>query len=336
MMDKMTNIGVIGAGAWGTAFAIHLARKGFRVLLWVYEADLYDTLNKNRINKSYLPGFVLPQEIDFTDNLNALVGAANDIVIATPSFALRKTIETAAHVFAGKNILILTKGLEINTLLRMSQVTEEVLDNSNRHIAVLSGPSFAEEVAREAFTSVVVASANKELSMNFQRLIHSDNFRVYTCEDLVGVELGGAMKNVIAIGAGIIGGLQLGTNTQAAFITRAIAEIKRLGKALGAKETTFMGLSGIGDLILTSYGNLSRNRWFGTELAKGVKPATIIKEQKKVVEGYYTINAAYTFSKKFDIEMPITEELYKIVYEEKNLLASLNDIKKRALKEEDD
>ena len=332
----MTNIGIIGAGAWGTAFAIHLARKGFNILQWVYEPNLYEVLKAQHENKLYLPGFILPENINFTDSLHILVQKSEDIIVATPSFALRKTIEPVSEILNGKNILILTKGLEINTLLRMSQVTEEIIDKKNSHTAVLSGPSFAEEVAREAFTSVVVASANKELSMDFQKLINSDNFRVYTSEDTVGVELGGAMKNVMAIGAGIIDGLQLGTNTQAAFTTRAIAEIKRLGKALGAKETTFMGLSGIGDLMLTSYGSLSRNRWFGTELAKGKRPGTIIKEQKKVVEGYYTIKAAYTFSKKLDIEMPITDELYKIVYEEKNLLASLNDIKKRALKEEDD
>lgn len=333
----MTNIGIIGAGAWGTAFAIHLARKGFNVLLWVYEKELYDILNAEHKNKYYLPGFVLSDKISFTDNINDINGFSNNIVLATPSFALRNTVkQIAGYNLSGRNFLLLTKGLEVNTLLRMSQVAEEELNNKDRNVAVLSGPSFAEEVAREAFTSVVVASANKELSMDFQKLINSDNFRVYTSEDTVGVELGGAMKNVMAIGAGIIDGLQLGTNTQAAFTTRAIAEIKRLGKALGAKETTFMGLSGIGDLMLTSYGSLSRNRWFGTELAKGKRPGTIIKEQKKVVEGYYTIKAAYTFSKKLDIEMPITEELYKIVYEEKNLLASLNDIKKRALKEEDD
>ncbi len=336
-MDKTTNIVIIGAGAWGTAFAIHLARKGFDVLLWVYEKELCDILNSKRKNEFYLPGFVLPDKISFTDRLNDIEEFSKNIVLATPSFALRNTVrQIAGYNLSDRNFLLLTKGLEISTLLRMSQVAEEELSYKDSNVAVLSGPSFAEEVARGTFTSVVVSSSNKGLSFNFQKLIHSDNFRVYTSEDLTGVELGGAMKNVMAIGAGIIEGLQLGTNTQAAFITRAIAEIKRLGRALGAKETTFMGLSGIGDLMLTSYGKLSRNRWFGTELAKGKNSESIIKEQKKVVEGYYTISAAYTFSKRFDIEMPITEELYKIVYEGKDLKTSLNDIKKRALKEEDD
>lgn len=332
----MTNIGIIGAGAWGTAFAIHLARKGVSVLQWVYEPALYEILSVQRENRFYLPNFILPQNIEFTDSLQDLARTSDNIIIATPSFALRKTIEQVSDILIDKDILILTKGLEIDTLLRMSQVTEGLINNADGRIAVLSGPSFAEEVARETFTSVVVASKNKSLSERFQRIIHSNNFRVYTSEDVIGVELGGAMKNVMAIGAGIIDALRLGTNTQAAYTTRAIAEIKRLGKALGAKETTFMGLSGIGDLILTSYGQLSRNRWFGTELAGGKKAETIIKEQKKVVEGYYTINAAYTLSKKCNIDMPITEELYKIVYENKDLKLSLNDIKNRALKEEDD
>lgn len=335
-MNIKKQIGIIGAGAWGTAFAIHLARKGLKVLLWVYEPNLYEVLKAKRENVFYLPGLALPENIDFTDNLQVISNKPETIVIATPSFALRKTIEPISSALIDRNILILTKGLEIDTLLRMSQLIEGLLDGSNNRIAVLSGPSFAEEVARENFTSVVVASANRKLSAEFQRLIHTDNFRVYTSEDVLGVELGGAMKNVMAIGAGIIDALELGTNTQAAYTTRAIAEIKRLGRVLGAKETTFMGLSGIGDLILTSYGKLSRNRWFGTELAKGKNASTIIKEQKKVVEGYYTINAAYTLSKRFNIEMPITEELYKIVYEDKDLKLSLNDIKKRALKEEDD
>lgn len=329
-------IGVIGAGAWGTAFSIHLARKGCKVLLWVFETELYEILKKERVNSHYLPGFSLPGQIKFTHDLSEVANYSNDIVISTPSFALKNTIKTISKPLSGKNILILTKGLETETLLRMSEVAEGVISKKKTHIAVLSGPSFAKEVAQGAFTSVVVASKHGELSAYLQKIIHDDNFRVYTSNDVIGVELGGAMKNVMAIGAGIIEGLKLGANTQAAFITRALAEIKRLGKSLGAKETTFMGLSGIGDLILTSYGQLSRNRWFGVELAKGKRPEDIIKSQNTVVEGYFTIKAAYRFSKKLNIDMPITEELYKVVYEGKDLLASLKDIRSRGLKEEDE
>jgi glycerol-3-phosphate dehydrogenase (NAD(P)+) len=329
-------IGVIGAGAWGTAFSMHLVRKGYNVLLWVFEKELYEILKKEKINKYYLKGFPLPAQINFTDNLSELADYSNDIVIATPSFALKETIKKISpQSFLNKNILILTKGFETETLSRMSEVVENFLGKKNSRIAVLSGPSFAKEVALGGFTSVVVASKQSNLSSYFQKHIHSDNFRIYTSKDIVGVELGGAMKNVMAIGAGIIEGLELGTNTQAAFTTRALAEIKRLGKAIGAKETTFMGLSGIGDLMLTSYGQLSRNRVFGVDLSKGKRPEDIIKSQNTVVEGYYTIKAAYKLSKMLNIEMPITEELHKIVFEGKHLETSLQDIKSRAFKEED-
>jgi glycerol-3-phosphate dehydrogenase (NAD(P)+) len=329
-------IGVMGAGAWGTAFAIHLARQGHRLLLWVYEPELCDTLNKTRENTLYLPSFTLPKQIAFTNNLEDLIHFSNDIVVAVPSFALRKTLEKASpHSLRLKNILILTKGFEEKTLLRMSEVVSEFVGHEDS-LAVLSGPSFAKEVAQGSFTSVVVASPAGEVSKYFQNITHSQNFRVYTGEDVIGLEVGGAMKNVMAIGAGIIEGLKLGTNTQAAFVARSLAEIKRLGKAMGAKETTFMGLSGIGDLILTCYGGLSRNRSFGIELSKGRAADAIIKGQRQVVEGYYTVNASYALSKKLHVDMPITEELYRIVFESKELHASLADITSRGFKGEEE
>jgi len=327
--------GVIGAGAWGTAFAIHLARKGKQVLLWVYEEDLCEYLKNARENRDYLPGFILPEAISFTTNLDETASYSDDVIIAIPSFALRGTITGMAHSLRSKNLLVLTKGIERNSFLGMSEVIEEVLNENMARIAVLSGPSFAKEVAKGSFTSAVIASKNKDLARYFQQMIHNGLFRIYVSDDVTGVELGGSLKNVMAIGAGIIEGLKLGTNTQAAFVTRALAEMKRLGKALGAKEVTFMGLSGVGDLMLTAYGNLSRNRLFGVELAKGKKSCDIIESQRTVVEGYYTIDAAYHLSKKLNIEMPITEELYKIVYEGKDVGLSLQDIIKRGFKEED-
>jgi len=327
------NISVIGAGAWGTAFSMHLAKKGLKPLLWVYEKELYDILQKERVNTYYLPPFVLSEDIRFTTHIEDTSSWSDTLVIAIPSFALRTIVSQLSKNLVNKYVLILTKGLEAESHLRMSEVVKDIAGNDT-NIAVLSGPSFAKEVAERLFTSVVVASINKELAHYFQILIHDEDFRVYTSEDITGVELGGAMKNVMAIGAGIIQGMRLGTNTQAAFITRALAEIKRLGKALGAQEITFMGLSGIGDLILTSYGTLSRNRWFGIELAKGKKPDEIMNSQRVVVEGYYTIKAAYDFSQHLNVEMPITEELYKIVYEGKDIQSSLMDIRKRSLKEE--
>ena len=329
------DIGMIGAGAWGTAVAMHLARKGLKVLLWVYEPELCHVLTAERENRLYLPSFTIPDTVAYTQSLSTLVDESRDVVIATPSFAVRNIIGPLSGDLTHKKILILTKGFETGTYLRMSQVTKEVV-GPGAQVAVLSGPSFAMEVAAGAFTSVVVSSGNHELSRYFQETVHGDDFRVYTSRDLIGVELGGAMKNVMSIGAGIIEGLRLGTNTQAAFITRALAEIKRLGKALGAKDTTFMGLSGVGDLILTAYGSLSRNRAFGVELAKGFGPEEIIQRQKTVVEGYYTIKAAYTLAENSGIEMPITRELYRIVYEGKSLERSLAEIKTRVLKEEDE
>lgn len=326
-------IGVVGAGAWGTAFGIHLARQGCQVLLWVYEQELYDILQETRENRFYLPSFTLHSQISFTHNIDELISFSDDIVIAVPSFALRKTLEKVSASFATKHLLILTKGFEEKTLLRMSEVVREVTGNKDS-VAVLSGPSFAKEVAQGVFTSVVLSSSTGNIAKYFQNITHSQNFRVYTGEDIIGLEVGGAMKNVMAIGAGIIEGLKLGTNTQAAFVTRSLAEIKRLGKTMGAKETTFMGLSGIGDLILTCYGGLSRNRAFGIELSKGRKADEIIESQRQVVEGYYTINASYILSKKLMVDMPITEELYRIVFEGKDLRNSLADITSRSFKDE--
>lgn len=328
------NIGIMGAGAWGTAFAIHLARQGHHVLLWIYEEELYDILKKTNENTFYLPSFALQKEIDFTHNLEELTSFSNDIVIGVPSFALRKTLENAPRSIGSKNLLILTKGFEENTLLRMSEVVSEFTTDKNT-IAALSGPSFAREVAQGVFTSVVIASYREKITRHFQSITHSQNFRVYTGEDIIGLEVGGAMKNVMAIGAGIIEGLKLGTNTQAAFVSRSLAEIKRLGKAMGAKETTFMGLSGIGDLILTCYGGLSRNRSFGIEVSKGRQAKEIIESQRQAVEGYYTINASYILSKKLKVDMPITEELYRIIFENKDLQTSLADITSRGFKGEE-
>jgi glycerol-3-phosphate dehydrogenase (NAD(P)+) len=325
---------VLGAGAWGTAVALRLAKKGRNVLLWAYEPDLVAIIRETRENSFYLPGVVLPETIDVTDDLQR-AGVSSDIVImATPSFALRATVTQIAATLKNRRILILTKGLETDSLLRMSQVVEELI-GSDAAIAVLSGPSFAREVAGSVFTSVVVASKRMDLARFFQELTHGESFRVYTNDDVTGIEIGGALKNVMAVGAGIIQGLQLGSNTLAAYITRALAEIKRLGKALGARETTFMGLSGIGDLILTCTGPLSRNRLFGIELSKGRKAADIVTSQRTVVEGYYTIDAAYRLSRSLEIEMPITEEIYKITYEGKDLRASIEDITRRDYKEED-
>jgi glycerol-3-phosphate dehydrogenase (NAD(P)+) len=328
------DLSVIGAGAWGTAFAVHLARKGHRILLWVYEQELHEILAQTRENLFFLPGVTLPDSIRFTTSLGTVADFSEDLVLAAPSFALRTVLSGIGERLIRKNLLILTKGLERGSLMRMSQVAIEV-SKERSTVAVLSGPSFAEEVAHGSFTSVVIGSDDRDAATYFQSMVHSDDFRVYTTDDVVGVELGGALKNVMAIGSGILEGLGLGMNSQAAFLTRALAELKRLGKASGARETTFMGLSGVGDLILTCYGALSRNRRFGIDLSRGAAATRLIGSQKTVVEGYYTIDAARRLAGQLDVDMPITEELYRVIYEDKPLSVSINDLKQREFKQEE-
>jgi glycerol-3-phosphate dehydrogenase (NAD(P)+) len=331
----VSDVSVIGAGAWGTAFAAHLARNGARVLLWVFEPELCEILRSQRENTFYLPGITLPAGVTFTTDLAVAVEANDDLIVATPSFALEPTLTPMGAALKGKRLLLLTKGLDTGNLSRMSEVAGTIAGDQAA-VAVLSGPSFAAEVARAVFTSVVIASAERELARRFQALCHDERFRVYTTDDVLGVELGGALKNVMAIGAGIIEGLALGNNTLAAYVTRALAEMKRLGRAMGARETTFMGLSGMGDLVLTCTGPLSRNRMFGIELARGRKPEEIIHSQKTVVEGYYTTAAAHRLSQSRGVDMPITDELYRILYDGKGIRASMEEITRRDVKEEDE
>jgi len=330
----MMRVAVIGGGAWGTACAIHLVKKGANTLLWLYEPELCEIIGRTRENSYYLPGITIPNTVECTHLLEQAVKASDNIILATPSFALRSILQQTAPYLSGKTILILTKGLEVKTFLRMSEVASQIV-GIQASVAILSGPSFAQEVAKGVFTAVVIASQSKQVSRHFQEMLHNERLRVYTSEDVVGVELGGALKNVMAIGAGMIQGLKLGSNTEAAYVTRALAEMRRLGKALGARDATFMGLSGLGDLVLTCTGPLSRNRQFGIDLARGRKAMEIVAGQKAVVEGYYTIDAAYRLSKTCNVEMPITEELYHIVYDNKDIRASLEDIAARVYKEEE-
>lgn len=304
-------IAVIGSGGWGTAIAVLLAGKGNDVYLWSWIQDETDRLNRDRENKEFLPGVKLPDNIICTHDMGECARGANVVVTAAPSPATRVTAkQLAKHINPGQRLVNISKGLEGE--LRLSQVYKEEIPQAD--ISVLSGPSHAEEVGRGVPTTVVVASDNKQTAEFLQDVFMTDNFRVYTSDDVIGVELGGALKNVIALCAGISDGLGYGDNTKAALITRGVAEITRLGTAMGAKASTFAGLSGLGDLIVTGTSTLSRNHTAGVLLGKGMSLDDTLKEVHMVVEGVNTATAAYNLSRKYSVETPIIEQAYNLLY----------------------
>lgn len=310
-------IAVIGSGGWGTAIAILLSSRGHNVYLWSWIQEETDRLKKDRENKEFLPGVKFPAGIYCSHDIQECVDGAELIVTAAPSPATRTTAkQLAPYVKDGQKIVNISKGLEEETLLRLSQVYKEEIPQAD--ISVMSGPSHAEEVSRGLPTTNVIASENVETAKAIQDIFMSDMFRVYTSTDVVGVELGGALKNVIALCAGISDGLGYGDNTKAALMTRGIAEIARLGKKMGADEATFMGLSGVGDLIVTCTSMHSRNRRAGILLGKGKSLDETLKEVHAVVEGVNAARAVYKMAKKYDVEMPIAEEAYNILYNGRN------------------
>jgi len=328
------NIGVLGAGGWGTAIANLLAKKGFSVTLWVHSKELFRIMREKRENPFYLPRVHLSNGIFFTNSIEDAVKGKEVIVSVSPSHVTREIMEEAKPFIDERAMIISgTKGIENHSLMSMSQVIEEVLPFCHS-VAVLSGPSFAKEVAQEAPTAVTLASKDMQKARWAQELFFTPYFRVYTTTDVLGVELGGALKNVIAIAAGISDGLGYGYNTRAALITRGLAEITRLGVKMGANPLTFSGLSGLGDLVLTCTGDLSRNRCLGMQLSKGRKLREILSSMEMVAEGVRTTISAYQLSKKFDVDMPITREVYLILYEEKPCKKALEDLLARELKDE--
>ncbi|MBI3353818.1 MAG: NAD(P)H-dependent glycerol-3-phosphate dehydrogenase [Nitrospirae bacterium] len=329
-------IAVIGAGSWGTTLAMLLADKGYHVKLWVYEPDLAEEMQKSRENKIYLPGHRLPDNIIVTSIIKDAVKDAGVLVFVVPSHVARGVIKGLAHSLSD-NIIIVSaaKGIENDTLMLMSDIFKEVLPEPlHKNLTFLSGPSFAKEVVKKMPTAVALAAYNKKAGESVQGLFSTDYFRVLTNSDVKGVELGGALKNVIAIATGISDGMGFGHNTRAAIITRGLAEITRLGIAMGAEPATFAGLSGLGDLILTCTGELSRNRTVGFRLGQGEGLKDILNSMKMVAEGVKTTKAAYELSKKHKIEMPITNEVYYILYEGKDVKVSARDLMKRELGEE--
>ncbi len=321
----MVKVTVLGSGGWGMALALSAHKKGCKVTLWSPFKEEVELLKEKRTNEKLLKGIFLPQGIDITDDMSVVEGDTLTI-IATPSTAVRSVAEKLKNYSDFGIVINVAKGLEKGTLKRLSQVIREELPESP--IVILSGPSHAEEVARNVPTSLVAASKSLPAAQAVQNILSSEHLRVYTSGDLVGVEIGGALKNVIAIATGICDGLELGDNTKAALITRGLAEMCRLGVCLGGREATFAGLTGLGDLIVTCTSKHSRNNRFGFKVGSGVPVKTALAEVG-TVEGYYASELAYSLSQKYNIEMPIIGECYAILYENKDVKNALYDLMSR-------
>lgn len=324
-------IAVLGAGAWGTALAGILHKNGHEVILWGRNAHQLEVLKQTGRHEPYLPGIELPRNWEVTTELEGAVEQAGAIVVAVPSSVFRDVTRRLSQCRG--LIVSVTKGIEHESGLTMSGVLRE--NAPSARIAALSGPSLAYEVAREMPSAIVAASEASETAAEVQTLFHRSHFRVYTNTDVIGVELGGALKNVIAIAAGIGDGLALGDNSKAALVTRGIAEIRRLGLACGARTETFLGLGGLGDLTLTCFSRRSRNRQFGERLGAGADLQALIDEGATTVEGVPTARAAYRMARRLNVATPIINEVYAMLYEGKGLKQSIDDLMTRTSKEED-
>jgi glycerol-3-phosphate dehydrogenase (NAD(P)+) len=331
------NIGVVGAGSWGTALADLLARNGHRVTLWAYESDLVERMRKSRENDLYLPDISLQESLSFTSDLAELAAGRELVLLVPPSQLMRRVFrQLLPHLEEDVLLVSASKGIENGTLMKMSQVLEEELARAGRRarLAFLSGPSFAREVAKGLPTAVVAASRDQAVAEIVQRVFSGERFRVYTNRDVIGIEFGGSLKNVMALAAGIADGLGFGSNTRAALITRGLSEMTRLGVAAGAETRTFAGLAGMGDLVLTCTGDLSRNRSVGLELGRGRSLKEILAGMTMVAEGVKTTISTYQLAARLKVEAPITEQVYKILEEGKDPRQAVSDLLGRNLKAE--
>ncbi len=340
MMKSNLKIAVVGAGSWGTALAVLLAGKGYSVDLWGHRTEHVATLKRDRQNGKFLPGIDFPLELQPVDNLQKAIEGTAIIVMAVPSHSYRQVfIEMLPFLSAHCRIISAVKGIENKTLMTMTQIMGQVLkinnlEYKNIELGVLSGPSFAKEVAKKVPTAVTIGFENLQTAKDIQQVFVTDFFRVYASRDIIGLEISAALKNIIAIGAGVCDGLGYGLNTRAALITRGLAEIQRLGTALNAEPATFSGLSGLGDLLLTCTGDLSRNRTVGLRLGEGKSLDEIKSEMNMVAEGIKTTQSVYDLAKKLQIEMPILEQVYNIIYLGKNCAEAVRDLLSRELKVE--
>ena len=329
----MAKIGVIGAGSWGTALAWLLTNNGHEVTLWSHREEDARLLQKERENKSKLPGVIFQENLQVTGDLKSSVEDKEVLVLAVPSPAVRSTSQKMkSYIRKNQLIVNVAKGVEAESLLTMSQMIEQVIPQAN--VAVLSGPSHAEEVGKGLPTTCVIGAKEKQTAEYLQEIFMSSVFRVYTSPDILGIELGAALKNVIALAAGVADGMGYGDNTKAALITRGIAEISRLGIAMGARAETFFGLSGIGDLIVTCASVHSRNRKAGYLMGKGYTMQEAMDEVKMVVEGVHSAKAALSLSEKYNVEMPIIMEVNKVLFENKKAADAVNELMLRMKKDE--
>lgn len=327
----MSEVGVIGAGSWGIALASLLYKNGHQVTVWSALPDEIEMLKANHEHMDKLPGVKLPKEMDFTTDLKEAVTGKEVLVLAVPSPFTRSTASKMREfVIPGQVIVNVAKGVEEHTLMTLSEIVEEEIPKAQ--VAVLSGPSHAEEVGKGIPTTIVVGAKRRATAEMLQKLFMNDVFRVYTSSDVLGMELGGALKNVVALAAGIADGLGYGDNSKAALITRGIAEITRLGVAMGARPETFGGLTGIGDLIVTCASMHSRNRRAGILIGQGKSMEEAMKEVKMVVEGVYSAKAAMELAKKYDIQIPIIEQVNKILFEQKPADEAVRDLMLRDAK----
>ncbi len=330
-----SRIAVLGDGAWGTALAMLLCGNRCAVTLWGAFPDYVETLKKRRENVKFLPGVPLPDSLQLTSDISEAVAGADLIVMAAPAQHVRSVARRLARNYQKNTpVLSVAKGIENKTLLRPSEIIREVLGRV--HVAVLSGPSHAEEVSRRMPTSVSIASRGHALAVQIQQAFTTQYFRPYTTDDLVGVELGGALKNVIGIAAGASDGLGFGDNAKSALITRGLAEITRLGKAMGAKQSTFAGLSGMGDLITTCISPHGRNRRCGVEIGRGKTLEMVLASTEQVIEGVWTCRSVRKLAAKHSVEMPICEEVYRVLFRHKSATTAVRDLMLRRPRSEED
>ncbi|UCD79700.1 MAG: NAD(P)-dependent glycerol-3-phosphate dehydrogenase [Desulfobacterales bacterium] len=333
---RKLKIGVVGGGSWGTALANLLAGKGYAIDLWVFEKEVRDQIRTSGENPIFLPDVKLSSNLHPSNDIAEVVSGKDMVVVVVPSHVLRETtLKMASHISKDTIVVSASKGIENKTHLTMTGVMQETLSNiPPDNLAVISGPSFASEVARNLPTVVTAASKDPAVGALVQQVLATPYFRVYTSDDVIGVELGGSLKNVIAIAAGVIDGLKLGLNTRAALITRGMTEIRRLGLKMGANPRTFTGLAGFGDLILTCTGHLSRNHTVGKKIGQGEKVKDIVGQMRMVAEGVKTAKSVYNLSRKLEVDMPISHEIYRILYEDLSPREAVTRLMTRDLKQE--